>query len=535
MASEFQPIPYDALVFDLGDVLFQWSSVTKTPISSKLLRTLLTTEIWFDYECNRITQDQCYSRLAQRYSLKAEDIDEAFKQAKASLTADYDLVNFIRKLKEDHSSLRIFACSNISGPDFETLRSKPADWSIFEKIFTSAGVGERKPNLGIYRHVISATGIDPRRAIFIDDKIENVFSARSIGFEGIVFDSKAAVKRSLLNYFYNPAERGNAYLQANKGKLHSVLGTTEEDAVLLHENFAQLLILEASGDRSLIHITEPDCETGFWNFFHDPSNFSQDFKDFPCDLDTTSIAYTVLKGRATAPIASRVMDQIVKNLTNDGLPPAYFDSRRPRLCAGICACVAALFYSYGRGSEIPQIVQWLYDSLLNRAYTDGTYYYVYPEYFLYAITRVLSSTNDSVLHCKFTPILKECVRERMGVTGDALALAMRIVVCNFVGIRNEIDLRTLRKLQCEDGGWEMSWVYLAPSKKLKVGNRGLATAVAISAINGLPPKRLHLDQQAEPALSGSFASDKDIRGSGSRSQIGVLLSFLTLPFSFVST
>ncbi|TFK22045.1 HAD-like protein [Coprinopsis marcescibilis] len=516
---------YSALVFDLGDVLFQWSPVTNTPISPKVLHTIMGNEIWYAYECGQISQEECYFRLADRFSLNAEDIREAFNQAKESLTADFDLVNFIRQLKQSNPHLRIFACSNVSRPDFEALRLKPADWGIFERIFTSGDVGERKPNLGIYRHLIASTGIDPRRAIFVDDKLENVFSAQSLGFQGIVFDSVANVKQTLLNLLCDPVARGSAYLQSNQGKLQSVLGKTEEDSVILHENFAQLLILEATDNPSLVHLVEPKNETGLWNFFHDPKLLSKE--DFPYDLDTTSMAHTVLRSEKSAEGATRVMNEIVKNLTNDGLPLTYFDPRRPRLDAGVCVCVVTIFYAYGRGSEVSNMVQWIFDILVNRAFTNGTYYYIYPEYFLYAIVRLLNSTTDRALHAKFTPILKECIQERIGVSGDALALGMRIIVCNHVGIRNDIDMRTMLKMQCADGSWEMSWVYRLPSKNIKVGNRGLATAVAIKAIGTFPRKEKETRRKSIPVSVMKLFPQL-------RSQMLVFLPIaLTFPLTFI--
>ena len=37
---------------------------------------------------------------------------------------------------------------------------------------------ERKSNIGFYQHWVEATGIDPSRTIFVDDKIENVLTAQ---------------------------------------------------------------------------------------------------------------------------------------------------------------------------------------------------------------------------------------------------------------------------------------------------------------------------------------------------------------------
>ena len=49
----------------------------------------------------------------------------------------------------------------------------------------------------------------------------------------------------------------------------------------------------------------------------------------------------------------------------------------------------------------------------------------------------------------------------------------------------ERDLVVLLSLQCEDGGWEPSWVYKHSSLGLKLGNSGLMTALTLNAITAL--------------------------------------------------
>jgi hypothetical protein len=52
-------------------------------------------------------------------------------------------------------------------------------------------------------------------------------------------------------------------------------------------------------------------------------------------------------------------------------------------------------------------------------------------------------------------------------------------------LRMERDLVVLLSLQCEDGGWEPSWVYKHSSLGLKLGNSGLMTALTLNAITAL--------------------------------------------------
>ena len=72
--------------------------------------------------------------------------------------------------------------------------------------------------------------------------------------------------------------------------------------------------------------------------------------------------------------------------------------------------------------------------------------------------------------------------ERIGLPGDPIARAMRLIACEHFGIADETDLKSLLALQCEDGGWSMGILYRYASKSLDIGNRGGSTALALQAI-----------------------------------------------------
>ncbi|TEB38203.1 HAD-like protein, partial [Coprinellus micaceus] len=173
------------LVFDLGDVLFQWSPETKTSISSKTLRLILSCPTWHDYERGRLSEEECYDQVGAQFGFPPGEIRAAFDQARDSLVGSHNLIRTIRELKDiSDNPLPIYAMSNISLPDWEVLKTKPADWAIFDRVFTSGAAGARKPDLEFYRYVIAETGINPTKTLFIDDKVENVAAAQSLGLEG---------------------------------------------------------------------------------------------------------------------------------------------------------------------------------------------------------------------------------------------------------------------------------------------------------------------------------------------------------------
>ncbi|KZT04889.1 HAD-like protein [Laetiporus sulphureus 93-53] len=463
-----------SIVFDLGDVLFTWSSHTETSISSKILREMLSVPTWFDYECGRCGEDECYDRLAAEFSLDPREVATALRCARESLRPNDQLVSLIHELKaQSHGSLRVYAMSNISAPDYEFLRTtKHVEWTLFDRVFTSAAARERKPNLAFYTHVISETGLDPRRSVFVDDKIENVLSARSLGFHGIIFDSADNVARQLRNLCGDPIKRGMDFLRKNAGNLHSVT----DSGVVIYENFAQLLTFEATGDRSLVSLTDPPRT---WNFFHGKGVLTKE--EFPDDLDTTSLGLTMLPREPD--VIHSVLDQMLKNVNADGIVQTYFDDTRPRIDACVCVNVCTLFYRNGRDAEIQRTLEWVYQVLVNRAYVDGTRYYSTAECFLFFIGRFLTMCPNPEIHRRFASIFKERVQERIGVPGDALALGMRLVACSVAGISNPVDMRTLLSLQCDDGGWEIGWVYRLVAAKVMIGSRGMTTAIALQAIS----------------------------------------------------
>lgn len=136
------------LIFDLGDVLFPWSPVTSTSIYPEVLKQFLSSPIWQDYECGRLSEDECYRLVGEKFTPDPGKVRQAILDARASLQPDDTFIPFIRELQDEaRGALRIFAMSNIPAPDYAVARGKPTDWTIFELVFTSAGAGMRKPDL----------------------------------------------------------------------------------------------------------------------------------------------------------------------------------------------------------------------------------------------------------------------------------------------------------------------------------------------------------------------------------------------------
>ncbi|KAJ8119514.1 hypothetical protein ONZ43_g3547 [Nemania bipapillata] len=235
-----QAIPR-GIIFDLGDVLFSWSATTSTSIPARTLRAILSTDIWHRYERGEITRDNCYELSAKRLSLPGSEIAEAFAQSRLSLQPNNSIVAFLRDLKSD-SAIKVYAMSNVGKEDFEDLAAQ-MDWTLFDRVFTSAAAGTRKPEPHFYSHVLDQVGLIGSQVAFVDDKKENVNAAQTLGIRSFVFgDSTVAILRDI---FDSPVGKGWRYLFQNAAKCDSIT----MNGVAFADNFSKLLIADLLDDK----------------------------------------------------------------------------------------------------------------------------------------------------------------------------------------------------------------------------------------------------------------------------------------------
>lgn len=131
--------------------------------------------------------------------------------------------------------------SNIGKEDFAAISDK-IDWSLFDGVFTSGEAGMRKPDKAFFHYVLRRIELAPELVTFIDDKKQNVLAAQTLGINSIVFTESTV--HDLRRRIDDPVSKGVAYLRRHAGRLDSVTNT----GVPVPENFAQLLILEATQD-----------------------------------------------------------------------------------------------------------------------------------------------------------------------------------------------------------------------------------------------------------------------------------------------
>ncbi|RSL44800.1 hypothetical protein CEP54_014533 [Fusarium duplospermum] len=221
------------------------------------------------------------------------------------------------------------------------------------------------------------------------------------------------------------------------------------------DNYSQLLILEHTGDRDLVTLEK----TGpTWNYFIGEHVFYDTV--YPNDSDTASLAMLVLED-ITPEEEAFAVQEILSHLSPDGLPYCWLQTSRPRFCHVICANVFRYFYLSNQIDKLPNIYQYLCRLLRTEAYLLGTRYYENPDWFLFLLSDI---------------------QDRMGCDKNIFGAALRSLAAQALGMMNKKDIKILLETQQMDGGRERQWLWRYGKEVVKIGSRGVVTAMAVGAI-----------------------------------------------------
>ncbi len=193
----------DTVIFDLGGVLLDWNP---RHLYRKLfpgdaagmehfLATVCTGEWNRQQDAGRLCAEAARVLKAEHPD-KAALIDAYYDRFDEMIAGPIEgTVAILAELRE--RGTRLYFLSNYSA---ETYRLAPGRFdflSWFRGGIVSGEHGVVKPDPAIYRLLIDRCGIDPQRAVFIDDVFANAEAARPFGIHPIHFHGPEALRGEL--------------------------------------------------------------------------------------------------------------------------------------------------------------------------------------------------------------------------------------------------------------------------------------------------------------------------------------------------
>ena len=176
----------EAIIFDLGDVFLNLD-LEATP---NALRKLGLNE-WHDdlkvlnlkYETGKIDELQFMEGI-QKYIPNAGLIE--IREAWNAIILDFPLqrLEFLEKLRNKY---KLFLLSNTDATHIDKFEHRVGltfareFYACFDKIYFSFETKIKKPDEGAFKQVIQQNNLKPSKTLFIDDNLDNIETAKSLG------------------------------------------------------------------------------------------------------------------------------------------------------------------------------------------------------------------------------------------------------------------------------------------------------------------------------------------------------------------
>jgi putative hydrolase of the HAD superfamily len=195
--------PVRALLFDLGNVLAEldWDRMfrhwaTHAGADPAELRRRFRFDAPYErHERGEIDAAAYYQSLRDSLGIDVshEVIDFGWKDIFAREIPE--TVALVRAL---HGRIPLYAFSNTNPSHFEAWHGRFAEaLRPFDRIFTSCGIGARKPERAAFEHVAREIGVPLAQVLFLDDTEENIRGAQAIGMPAVLVKSPADVRRAV--------------------------------------------------------------------------------------------------------------------------------------------------------------------------------------------------------------------------------------------------------------------------------------------------------------------------------------------------
>ena len=146
-----------------------------------------------DHETGQLPGHGLLERLRELTASRAASLEELRIRWLDMFELEAAMVELAHRLSEHY---RVFLLSNIGDLHWAHLAREYRLHSIGHGALPSYVAGVMKPHAGIYAEAERRFALEPAATVFIDDRTENVASARSRGWHGIVHqDYRATLAR----------------------------------------------------------------------------------------------------------------------------------------------------------------------------------------------------------------------------------------------------------------------------------------------------------------------------------------------------
>ncbi|MBX9600252.1 MAG: HAD family phosphatase [Bryobacteraceae bacterium] len=190
-----------AVIFDFGGVLCRFpprSAFVELGRKAGVEPELFIRTFWghrIPYDRGEMTPAEYWAAIGRDTGREftREQVEE-FRRIDVGFWSDFDTAMIGWADRTRASGRKIALLSNLPQDLGEHLRGVGDFLRRFDRVTYSYEVGAVKPEASIYRHCLEGLGVEPARALFLDDREDNVRGAEELGIRGFVYGGSRAFR-----------------------------------------------------------------------------------------------------------------------------------------------------------------------------------------------------------------------------------------------------------------------------------------------------------------------------------------------------
>lgn len=192
-------------LFDLGGVFFDWDP---NHFFINIFKDLEERQYFLNEICNdawNIQQDAGRSikdaelELIPKFPKYEKQIKMYYanhrNMIKGTFTKSIEILNYLKK-----NNYECYVLSNWSAETFIGMTENYPFLKKFDGLLISGEEKLIKPNLDIYQLAIERFDLDPHKCVFIDDKLENIETAKKLSFHTIHLTNPKTINAEIKKY-----------------------------------------------------------------------------------------------------------------------------------------------------------------------------------------------------------------------------------------------------------------------------------------------------------------------------------------------
>ncbi len=184
------------IIFDLGGVIInldinqtfiKLSQIFRKEINANIFSDHEKYSFFRDYEVGKINDEEFRSSIKNLADFPIENalIDEAWCAMLQNIPTDR--ISWIYEATQKYNCVVLSNTNHIHINYFEEYFNRITPYGypqdMFQKLFYSHEIGERKPDVASFERVLDDTGFDPAKTVLLDDLKENLESAGRLGIK----------------------------------------------------------------------------------------------------------------------------------------------------------------------------------------------------------------------------------------------------------------------------------------------------------------------------------------------------------------